>query len=257
MPIHDWTRVRANRFHDFHQSWTISIRNALNAGLLPPGFFAMAEQITGGPEADVVTTSGGLAVEMAPPKARIVTRSDAANYARKANRITIRHPDGEVVAVIEIISPGNKDSRYAIRAFARKAVDFLQAGIHLLIVDLFPPHQQNQIRYQLADTLQGVISQRLLRRADIAGRIPAVEVMVVTPLVKKAMEENNLAEVANALRQGGYYGMQTFNQSLVKLYHEGKVKLEDALAAASNPEEVMLAVRGIESGSDASKFFTT
>src|SRR3989440_13029547 len=84
MPIHDWTRVRANRFHDFHQGWTIAIRNALNAGLLPPGFFAMTEQITGGPEADVVTleltppkgtpSPAGLAVEVAPPKARVVTR---------------------------------------------------------------------------------------------------------------------------------------------------------------------------------------
>lgn len=123
------------------------------------------------------------------------------------------------------------------------------------IVDIFPPHQQNQIRYQLADTLQGVICQRLLRRSDIPGLIPAVEVMVVTPLVKKAMEENNLAEVGNALRQGSYYGMQTFNQALVKMYNDGKVKLDDAIAAASNPEEVMLAVRGIESGADASKFF--
>jgi hypothetical protein len=101
MPIHDWTRVRANRFHDFHQSWTIAIRNALNAGRLPQGYFAMVEQ--------------------------------------KANRITVRHPDGDVVAVIEIVSPGNKDSRHALRSFVRKAVDFLQAGVHLLIVDLFPP----------------------------------------------------------------------------------------------------------------------
>jgi hypothetical protein len=153
MPIHDWTRVRANRFHDFHQSWTQNIRNALNAGILPPGFFAMAEQITGRPEADVVTLElnpppgtaapSGPAVEMAPPRARIVTRSEAAQYARKANRITIRHPDGDVVAVVEIVSPGNKDSRHAIRAFARKAVEFLHAGIHLLIVDLFPPNPRN------------------------------------------------------------------------------------------------------------------
>src|SRR5438874_11472134 len=152
MPIHDWTQVRANRFHDFHQSWTIAIRNALNAGLLPPGFFAMAEQITGGPEADVIAleltppagtrSPAGLAVEVAPPKARFIVRSEAANYARKANRITIRHPDGDVVAVIEIISPGNKDSRHAVRAFARKAVQFLQAGIHLLIVDVFPPNRR-------------------------------------------------------------------------------------------------------------------
>jgi twitching motility protein PilT len=123
------------------------------------------------------------------------------------------------------------------------------------IVDMFPPHQQNQIRYQLADTLQGVISQRLLRRADMPGRIPAVEVMVATPHVRKAIEDNNLAEVGNAMRQGQFYGMQTFNQSLVKLYNEGKIKLEDAIAAATNPEEVMLAVRGIEPGSDASKIF--
>lgn len=153
MPIHDWTRVRANRFHDFHQGWTIAIRNALNGGLLPPGFFALAEQITGGPEADVVAleltprggtpAATGTAVATVPPRARIITRSEAALYARKANRISIYRPDGDVVAVIEIVSPGNKDSRHAVRAFARKAVEFLWAGIHLLIVDLFPPNARN------------------------------------------------------------------------------------------------------------------
>jgi Protein of unknown function (DUF4058) len=153
MPIHDWTRVRANRFHDFHQDWTIQIRRALNAGLLPPGYVAMVEQITGGPEPDVVTLSlpikpgdsgpAGTAIEEAPPKARYVARSESAAYARKANRVTIRHPDGEVVAVIEIVSPGNKDSKHAVRSFARKAVEFLYAGIHLLIVDLFPPSKRD------------------------------------------------------------------------------------------------------------------
>jgi hypothetical protein len=149
MPIHDWTRVRANRFHDFHQSWTIAIRNALNAGQLPPGYFAMIEQKAGRTEADVITLDltppgggmppPGLSVAMMPPKARFVTRSEAARYAQKANRITVRHPDGDVVAVIEIVSPGNKDNRHAIRAFARKAVEFLYAEVNLLIVDLFPP----------------------------------------------------------------------------------------------------------------------
>jgi Protein of unknown function (DUF4058) len=153
MPIHDWTRVRSNRFHDFHQSWTIAIRNALNAGRLPPGFFAMVEQRVGGPEADVVALEldpspneaapGGLAVDVLPPKARIVVRAESAGYARKANRITIRHPDGDVVAMVEIVSPGNKDSRHAIRTFARKAVELLQAGVHLLIVDLIPPSRRD------------------------------------------------------------------------------------------------------------------
>lgn len=152
MPIHDWSRVRANRFHDFHQTWTINIRNALNGGVLPAGYVAMAEQITGGPEPDVVTLSlpndpggetGGTALAAVPPKTRVRTESDAHVYARKANSITVRHPDGGVVAVIEIVSPGNKDSKHAVRAFARKAVQFLHAGIHLLIVDLFPPSKRD------------------------------------------------------------------------------------------------------------------
>jgi hypothetical protein len=153
MPIHNWKRVRANRFHDFHQSWTLAIRNVLNGGILPDGYLAMAEQITGGPEPDVVTlslpiepgagVSGGLAVSEHPPKARIQTQSDALSYARKANRITIRHPDGQVVAVIEIVSPGNKDSKHALQSFARKATSFLLAGINLLILDLFPPSKRD------------------------------------------------------------------------------------------------------------------
>jgi hypothetical protein len=154
MPIHDWTRVRANRFHDFHMSWAVEIRNALNRGLLPPDYFAMAEQKTGGPEPDVVTLElkprpqpgnpgGRDTVRTAPPKVRHVARSEAAGYALKANRITVRHRDGTVVAVIEIVSPGNKDSKHAIRSFTRKAVEFLRAGIHLLIVDLFPPSKRD------------------------------------------------------------------------------------------------------------------
>ena len=70
MPIHDWTRVRANRFHDFHQTWTVAICNNLNAGRLPPGYFAMVEQKAGSPEADDIT---------------LETRTEAAGYARKAN----------------------------------------------------------------------------------------------------------------------------------------------------------------------------
>jgi hypothetical protein len=148
MPIHDWTRVRANRFHDFHQRWTVAISNALNSGSLPPGYFAMVEQRTGGPEPDVVTLEltpptgaapGGVAVGLQPPQVRFVTRCETASYARKANRVTVRHPDGDVVAIVEVAPPGNKDSRHAIRAFARKATELLEAGVHLLIVDLFPP----------------------------------------------------------------------------------------------------------------------
>jgi hypothetical protein len=122
MPIHDWTRVRANLFHDFHQCWTVALCNALNAGALPHGYFALIEEKPGGWEPNPVPFS------------------EATCYARKANRVTVRnHPAEEAIAIIEVVSPGNKDSPHAVRAFARQAVEFLQVGINLLLVDLFPP----------------------------------------------------------------------------------------------------------------------
>lgn len=152
MPIHDWTRVEGGTFHDFHQAWTIAIRNALNSGGLPPEYFAMADQVISGPIPDVVTLKrrtrssspreslGGVAIVEAPPKARFITRADEEDiYAKRANRILIKHHLGQVVAVIEIVSPGNKNSRHAVRAFVQKACELLDQGIHLLIVDLFPP----------------------------------------------------------------------------------------------------------------------
>jgi len=119
------------------------------------------------------------------------------------------------------------------------------------VIDLFPPYQQNQVRLQLADTLKAVISQRLLPGSGGKGRMPAVEVLVVTALVKKLIEENRIGEIIGSMEKGDYYGMQTFNQALQKLYSKGLVKLEDALASATNPEELLLYIRGIDSGSGA------
>ncbi len=118
------------------------------------------------------------------------------------------------------------------------------------VVDLYPPHQQQQIRFQLADVLKGVICQRLLPRASGPGRVPACEVLVVTALVRKSITENQMHDDHEAVRQGQYYGMETFHQSLLKLYKDGIIKLDDALEAASNPEELMMAIRGITTGTD-------
>jgi hypothetical protein len=113
---------------------------------------ALREQITDGRVRFVLTLAlpstpagppAGQAVVEARPTTRFVMQSEAATYAKKTDRITVRHPDGQVVAVIEVISPGNKDSRHAVQAFARKAVAFLHAGIHLLIIDLFPPSKRD------------------------------------------------------------------------------------------------------------------
>lgn len=155
MPIHDWTRVDAGLFHDFHQDWTIELRRSLNAGRLPPGYVALADQQIGGPIPDVLTLhrgpkgrgksepAGGLAVASAPPNARFIVEAEGDIYARRANRIRIQHRHGEVVAVIEIVSPGNKNSLSGLRAFVRKASDLICQGIHLLVVDLFPPSERD------------------------------------------------------------------------------------------------------------------
>ena len=128
MPIHDWTRVEAGDFHDFHQCWIVAIRTALNAGLLPPGYMAMAEQATGRPIPDIVTPKahevnegpeGGIAVTTAPPAARLIARIEGLNYAKRADRVVIRQGRGKVVAIIEILSPGNKGSRYRAAVVCR------------------------------------------------------------------------------------------------------------------------------------------
>jgi hypothetical protein len=156
MPVHDWTQVDAGLFHHFHQDWSVEIARTLNAGLLPKGYYALVEQRVGGPEPDVIAVetgrgrknkpdkSGSTAVAE-PPRTRLVDtlETDATVYAQKANRITVRHPLGDVVAVIEIVSPGNKGSRAAVRSFVDKAVEFLRAGVHLLVVDLFPPTRRD------------------------------------------------------------------------------------------------------------------
>jgi hypothetical protein len=151
MPIHDWTRVPSGLFHDFHQTWSIHIKSALNSGLLPKGLSALVEQRAGVREADVLTVesrgkgtrphsnngSGVITVER--PATHFVRRTAKQIYSGRSNRVVVKHHLGRIVAVIEIISPGNKDSRSAFRDFVDKTIEFLKAGIHVLIVDLFPP----------------------------------------------------------------------------------------------------------------------
>jgi hypothetical protein len=151
MPVHDWTRVDAGLFHDFHQRWIAALSNALNAGGLPPDYFALVEQRIRGPIPDVLTLrlsgegaepSNGttaVAVATAPPRTRLVRRNDADIYAGKASRITVRHRPGDIVTVVEIVSPGNKASRAELRAFVEKSTNFIWQGVHLLVIDLLPP----------------------------------------------------------------------------------------------------------------------
>jgi hypothetical protein len=154
MPIHDWTRVDAGLFHAFHHGWIEELARALNQGVLPSDYFALPEQRIG-PIADVLTLelggereasprgARGIAVAERAPQTRWTARAEADSYARLANQLTVRHRHGSVVAVIEIVSPGNKGSRAQFRTFVEKSADLIRQGIHLLVIDLFPPGKRD------------------------------------------------------------------------------------------------------------------
>ncbi|MDA1018425.1 MAG: DUF4058 family protein [Planctomycetota bacterium] len=154
MPIHDWSIVNAGTFHHFHTAWTMSLSDALNADLLPEGYYAMAEQHAGRVIADVLTLQindptpvpfsgggGAVALAEAPPKVsrKLVAPPEAA-YRLARKTLTIRHvSDHKVVALMEIVSPANKDRLSSVEDFTEKAWAALKVGVHLLIIDLFRP----------------------------------------------------------------------------------------------------------------------
>lgn len=159
MPIHDWTRVDPGIFHDFHQEWSRAIKHALNAGLLPRDHYALIEQVTTKPQdgkfgpdiltLQTVSQEGGPTVDgrsntptalAAPPRTSTVVTGDRDFYRRKKNVVVIRHASGDrVVAVIELVSPGNKSSRKAFADFVAKVCGLLERRIHVTLIDLFPP----------------------------------------------------------------------------------------------------------------------
>ena len=167
MPIHDWTRVDAGIFHHFHQRWIGAITDVLNQRLLPREYYALAEQhgasftpavltlktsespkpdgddalppatrpsIDGGGDE---TATGG--VRVAEPRARVKAATDLEFYRRKQNVVAVRHVSGDhLVAIVEIVSKGNKSGRKAFDDFIHKSAEFLSHQVHLLILDLHP-----------------------------------------------------------------------------------------------------------------------
>lgn len=115
MPIHDWTRVQSGTFHAFHTAWIAKRQETLNGGLLPPDFYALAEQFAGDTAAN-------------------------AFYLMRRRTLVVRHASNDrIVAFLEIVSPSNKSRQAGLSAFVHKALAALQHGYHLLIIDLFPP----------------------------------------------------------------------------------------------------------------------
>jgi hypothetical protein len=129
--IHDWTRVPPGTWHDLHLAWVVEIQRVLNTGLLPPDYYAQAEQLAGPVEAAFLDAQ----VPTSRPE-----EAELAWSVLKRRTIVIRHSGGDqIIALLEIVSPGNKVSRHEIRSFVEKAVEALYRGYHLLVVDLFPP----------------------------------------------------------------------------------------------------------------------
>lgn len=155
MSIHDWTRVDAGLFHAFQHDWITCLSAALNAGVLPPDYYALPEQAIGGPVPVVLAlrlppeggrpsrSSAGVAVADAPPQTRLTRRAEEQIYVRKADHIAVRHRHGQIVAVVEIVSPGNKASAYALSTFVEKTAKYNADGVHLLVIDLSSPSKRD------------------------------------------------------------------------------------------------------------------
>ena len=123
------------------------------------------------------------------------------------------------------------------------------------IIAVFPPPEQKQIRLQMASTLKAIISQRLVRKSDGIGRVPAVEVLIATEYIRDCIiNPDKTRMIHDAIAAGvSQYGMQTFDQSIYDLYSQGLITLEEALIRCSNPDEFKLRIAGIRSTTDVAR----
>jgi hypothetical protein len=175
VPVHDWTRVEDGIFHDFHTVGIGQIRTALNEGLLPRGYYALAEQHASRAITDVLTLHGQ-------------TIEQAALARRRS--LAVRHVSGHrLVALLEIVSPANKDRAAHVEEFAAKVVSALDLGVHVLRVDLFPPARRDP------QGMHGVIRQRL-EQSDEIYHLPAEEPLTLASYVAGPSVEVYLEHVA-------------------------------------------------------------
>ena len=173
---------------------------------------------------------------------------DTDSYAAALKHIVRQDPD--VIFVGEI-----RDPESALSAIqAAETGHLVISTLHTIdctetinrILDLFPPQQQREVRTSFAGALRGIVSQRLVPRADGKGRVPAVEVLVATGRVfDRIVDPDATEEIMDVIAEGDFYGMQTFDQCLVRLVKEGLVTEDDARRASTNPHDFNLALRGV------------
>src|SRR5437764_3812789 len=210
---------------------------------------AMIDHINSSRAVNIVTIEDPIEV-LHPDKRAIVSQreigSDTEGFAEAMRRVLRQDPD--VIFVGEMRDP---ETVWAALAAAETG-HLVLSTLHTTnatetvnrIVDFFPPFQQKQVRLTLASSLRGVVSQRLLARADGKGRVPAVEVLVMTGrILERIVDPENTETIDELIDEGEYYGMQTFDQSLFNLYKNGLVSLRDAMSVASHPHDFRIALQ--------------
>jgi len=212
---------------------------------------AMIEYINSNVERHIVTVEDPIEFLFTDKKSIINQRElglDVLDYAAALKHFTLQSPDIIFIGLIR-----DYETMHASISAAEMGV-LLLSTFHTInaiqtverIINFFPPHLHNEVRLQLSGVLKGVISLRLIPRKDAPGRIPACETMVLTPSVSRVIREGKIWELKQFLEQGAMYGMQTFNQALVKLVKAGKVSEEDAKTFSDNKDEFSLELRGIK-----------
>ena len=176
--------------------------------------------------------------------------TDTLSFARALRRVLRQDPD--IIQIGEI-----RDAESAqIALSAAETGHLVLSTLHTVdatetvnrMIDLFPPHERGQVRTMLAGTLKGIVGQRLLRTKD-GGRVAACEVLVTTGRIQDfIMDPLQTSQIQEAISEGEYYGMQTFDQALLKLVEEDRITYEDALTAASRPQDFKLMVQSLGLG---------
>ncbi len=215
MPVHDWSRVEAGLFHHFHHSWIEELQRALNSRILPPDYDAMGEQFAGGFGLDVLKLQGTTNIDesqplrpvrhnpgeghlaLAEPKLEIWGETEMQYDHCKQTNVVVRHVSGNcLIAMIEIVSPGNKRSRNGIETFVRKVADLLSKRIHLLILDLLPPGPRDPdgihaLIWEFLENVQAPSPDRPLTlasyEADLSVRSYGVQAAVGDRLTEKPL----------------------------------------------------------------------
>jgi twitching motility protein PilT len=178
---------------------------------------------------------------------------DTANFGEALKHVLRQSPDviliGEMRDLETISTAINAAETGHLVLSTLHTIDTVQTVER--IINYFPAYLHAQIRMELGLGLQGVICQRLLPLMTGKGRIPAVEIMISTPIIKKLLQEGKILELPQHIEAGQHVGMQTFNQSLLELYRTKKIRMEDALLYATSPDEFRLMAEGIATGTRA------